>query len=562
MMRAVLVAALAIAVTAPAAAAPAVQVRARTAIQLDPIKRVVGGIEVSGRVTDLASPEPIANATIEVRFDDVTYYARTDEDGRFTIAGIPADQGRHDLAVAVSPTDQYDASVESLRDFDITKEPLKLDLSAQLVGGDKIQLTLRASSAGGPAQIRAALWVGDLADPELRRLGDLVTDARGRATLEITRASIGNFGQKRAEARFAGDSTYDPASSSTMFTVEAGSTVTLEVDDTDVAFEDELRGRGVVRDEDGEPLAKQRVSLMADGRELTEATTNERGEYRLSVEASELGDGENQVYAELSPNQSWIKTARSDVVVVRIGQQRPVPLGATLAAFGATCLALLAFIGLRTRPWEKWLARIRRQEPADAETDKGSHRRPTGLAPARPSLVSTLRRAADFGFTGVVTDAVTGRPIPGAEVILEHPDDRRSEITDRRGGFIHESLVAGEWQAEVKASGYVRETFVVVVPHRGELRNARVDLLAVRERIFDLYGEVAAPLLPSAELWGVWTPRQIVDHVRRNRPAPALAQLTDYVEDVYFSQRTPGEDALEDAARIIDAARRELEYQA
>lgn len=559
-MRALLVAS-ALSLAAGAEAAPTVQVRARTAITLDPIKRVIGGITVSGQVTDLASPEPIANATVELRLDGAVYYARTDDEGRFEIENIAADEGRHDVSVKVSATDQYDASVERLPGFDVRDEPLQLDLSAQLIGKDLVRLVLRASSAGGPAQIRAALWVGDLADPELRRLGDLVTDARGRATLEITRASIGNFGQKRAEARFAGDQTYDPANASTTFTIQAGAELTFAVDDADIAFEDVLRARGTARDERGEPLSGQRVSLIANGRAVAEATTKESGAWAMSVEASELGDGENQVYAELSPSASWIEAARSKLVVVRIGEQRPVPLGATLAAFGATCVALLAFIGLRTRPWERWLARIRRQEPEAPARDERAKRRPTGLAPARPSLVSTLRRAADFGFTGVVTDAVTGRPIGGAEVRLEGSGDHRREITGGGGGFAHESLAPGEWRARVAAGGYVSEQFAVLVPHRGELRNARVTLLAVREKIFDLYGQVAAPLLPRPELWGVWTPRQIVDHVRRNRPAPALSRLTDYVEEVYFSQRTPGEDALEDARQVIDAAGRELDVQ-
>ena len=63
---------------------------------------------------------------------------------------------------------------------------------------------------------------------------------------------------------------------------------------------------------------------------------------------------------------------------------------------------------------------------------------------------------------------------------------------------------------------------------------ARIDLLPVRERIFDIYREVAVPLLPEPRLWGVWTPRQIFRHVRSQRPASALSDLTDFVEDSYF----------------------------
>ena len=98
-----------------------------------------------------------------------------------------------------------------------------------------------------------------------------------------------------------------------------------------------------------------------------------------------------------------------------------------------------------------------------------------------------------------------------------------------------EKLDTGEWRAEVAAPGHVTEQFSVTIPHRGELRGVRVDLVPVRERVFQLYRRAAEPVLPEARLWGIWSPRQIVDHVRSKRPSPALADLTDFVEEVYFS---------------------------
>jgi hypothetical protein len=41
----------------------------------------------------------------------------------------------------------------------------------------------------------------------------------------------------------------------------------------------------------------------------------------------------------------------------------------------------------------------------------------------------------------------------------------------------------GDWSAAVRAHGHVTETFVVSIPHRGELRGVRVDLVPVRERV-------------------------------------------------------------------------------
>ena len=92
------------------------------------------------------------------------------------------------------------------------------------------------------------------------------------------------------------------------------------------------------------------------------------------------------------------------------------------------------------------------------------------------------------------------------------------------------------------------------IPHRGELRGVRVDLVPVRERVFQLYRRAAEPVLPEPRLWGVWSPRQIVDHVRSKRPSPALAELTDFVEEIYFSPRTAAESVLAQASERVDRA--------
>ena len=47
-----------------------------------------------------------------------------------------------------------------------------------------------------------------------------------------------------------------------------------------------------------------------------------------------------------------------------------------------------------------------------------------------------------------------------------------------------------------------------------------VDLVPVRERVFQLYRRAAEPSLPEARLWGIWSPRQIMDHVRTKKPSP------------------------------------------
>jgi hypothetical protein len=127
----------------------------------------------------------------------------------------------------------------------------------------------------------------------------------------------------------------------------------------------------------------------------------------------------------------------------------------------------------------------------------------------------------------------------------------------RRRSFVIEKLQIGEWRAEVAAPGHVTERFVVSIPHRGELRGVRVDLVPVRERVFQLYRRAAEPSLPEARLWGIWSPRQIVDHVRSKRPSPVLAELTEFVEEIYFSPRLASETVLPQTSERVDHAIRD-----
>jgi hypothetical protein len=135
--------------------------------------------------------------------------------------------------------------------------------------------------------------------------------------------------------------------------------------------------------------------------------------------------------------------------------------------------------------------------------------------------------------------------------------DEREALTGTDGNFAFEALAGGDWIAEVTAPGHVTEKFVISIPHRGELRGVRVDLVPVRERVFQLYRRAAEPILPEPRLWGVWSPRQIVDHVRSKRPTPALADLTSFVEEIYFSSRLAGEAVLPEASEQVDRAIRE-----
>jgi hypothetical protein len=128
--------------------------------------------------------------------------------------------------------------------------------------------------------------------------------------------------------------------------------------------------------------------------------------------------------------------------------------------------------------------------------------------------------------------------------------------------FHSEDLHHGRWRVTVSQPGYVAESFVAKIPHHGEYSSIKVDLVSIRERVFHVYRKVAEPLLPSGAIWGVWSPRQIVDHVRSKRPSPALATLTDLVEEVYFSPRIASDAVLPQTQAQADAAMAERAHLA
>jgi hypothetical protein len=345
---------------------------------------------------------------------------------------------------------------------------------------------------------------------------------------------------------FAGDASHGPAHVESTFELGTGTQIRVTLDDSDVAFESTIVARGKVLDDDGAAVPRSTVVLLAGTRRLGATTTAKDGSWRIAVSADLLGTGRHPLQAAAETSERWRRPKVSEPVFVVVGTRRPAPVGITLAAFAATAVIAVGFILARRRPWKKAEAPA---PPSQAQVEvKG------GLEPARASLVSTLRRASDHGFAGTVRDAVRGRALAGAELLLTLGNEVRRTVAADDGRFAVEELATGEWAARIASPGHCTEHFSVTVPHRGELRGARIDLVPVREKIFTMYRRAALPILPSPDLWGIWSPRQIVDHVRGATPPARLAELTELVEEWYFSARVPDEGVLPAAEGKVAAA--------
>ena len=571
------------ALASPAAGTPpVVTIRARTAVTLDPVQRQEGGVRVSGLVHERGSLEPVPYAPVTIAFDDQTQSAVAEMDGRFTLY-FPTTGGRHRLQVSFRGDERFDPAEVAVPDFDVSKRPIRVEVRGPELHSRQhgpLPLSIFAQNEVDPAAVQIDVHYGPADADQLDKVATVFTDARGSAEYALPAARLGPPGAKRIEVRFAGDDAFDAASGQTTVLLHSATALTFELESRSIGFDGRLRGRGVLKDDLGQGIGGQLISLSVDGtpaaaiegtaparsgtgprsetRTMDDAVTGADGSFALEARASELGAGSFRVQAVFEATAPHLDDKRSTPVQVVVAERRPVPVAWSLAAFGFTAGALIAFVALRRRPWTRWVDKLRGETAAAAPPAARDAPPHTGLALARPGLAATLRRPHDFGFSGLVADAATGAPIAGARVEVSAPDaEPRVAETDEEGRFSLEELPAGLLRAEVSCSGYVREQFALSIPHRGELRDARVDLLPVRERIFALYRGAAEPLLPRPDLWGVWTPRQIVDHVRAARPPGALGALTDYVEEKYFSARTPDEDEIPVALERVRAAQAE-----
>lgn len=534
-----------------AAAAPSVEIKATSSLSLERVRLLGDGeVEVTGFLLDKLTNEGIADQQLEVVIGGQRVRAETGPDGRFRAVARDIPPGAQPVELQFAGKGPVDRA-----ELRTTTDPARAQVTLAIAVEDApggAAITVTATVDDQPAALPIQLALGAPTDVQLAPLGAPVTAG---TPFTLTRARANGPGPRRIRATYPGDPTRQAATAEATLELTTATTTTLALAGTSLAYEDDVVATGTVVDEDGRPVPRAAVTLTAGDRRLAQGATSDAGSYRFAVEAEILGQGQFGLQVQTDPVATSVRASRSAPVIVRVAAPQPVPVSYTIAAFLATALAAGGFFAARTKPWR----RLRRAAaPAEASAAAvAAAPADGGLVLNRPGIAATLRRASDDGFSGVVRDTVRGRPVAAAVVRLLLDDSERELRTGADGSFSLERLAPGEWRAEIAAPGHVTERFAVSIPHRGELRGVRIDLVPVRERVFQLYRRAAEPALPEARLWGIWSPRQIVDHVRRGRPSPALGELTDFVEEVYFSPRIAAESVLDGAAERVDHAVRE-----
>ena len=540
-----------LALVGPASAAPTIDIKAQTSLGLEKVRlRGDGVAEVTGQLTDKLTGEGIGNQTVNIKIGDDYVTVTTGPDGRFRgLISVPP--GPQSVELRFTGGNLLEPAVQSTV-TDPSRAQVVLAINVEDAPGGA-RVTVTASGDDAPITVPIELSVAnrvELAETTFKAIHTVTIEA-GTA-FALSRAMAGGPGAKRLRAVFAGDATRQRAQADAAFELTTATHTSMFVSTQKLAYEDDLTVTGKVLDEDDQPVQRAAVTLVSGDRRLAQGATTDDGSYKFKVEGEIIGQGQFALQVQSDPGISFIKPSRSEPAIIKVSTPQPVPVSYTIAAFVLTALAAGGFFLARAKPWQ----RFRRAAPAsevpanEGETDQLTG----GMVANKPSVMSTLRRPNDDGFSGVVRDTIRSRPVPEAVVFLVLGDTEREIRTAEDGSFVLEKLEPGEWRAEVAAPGHCTEKFGVSIPHRGELRGVRIDLVPVREKVFQLYRRAAEPLLPESRLWGVWSPRQIVDHVRSKRQSPALADLTDFVEEVYFSPRLAPETILTTANERVERA--------
>jgi hypothetical protein len=347
-------------------------------------------------------------------------------------------------------------------------------------------------------------------------------------------------------ARFDGDRMRNPAQASRVVRVTTPTALTLSADQERLSVDDEIRFSGVITDALG-PVESGVIDLAAGKKMLASGISERDGRWAIRLRGIDVGIGHASVEATFRASGFREASHAGPVELTVHGasfKSNPIYLIPPIV----TALAIIGMAVARRRPWvgvaQKIRARITPPPPS------------SGLSEGRTRVFRTLRPANDFGLAGQVCDTATLRPIAGATLVVDVGGQHRSALSDEDGRFALEGLPAGTLAVEVAAAGYVSERFHRTVPHRGELRGARVLLVPIRARIFAAWDRAAHHLIkaaaPRPNVLEVWTPRELLEHVKRQKLiTDDLARLTHAVERHCYGSTAPDLEALAEVERLV-----------
>jgi hypothetical protein len=513
-------------------AQPSVRVRAGAVIELDAIRQgtLIGrllddlGEPIADRVVLLETLEPDGQAVSR------RIAARSDAEGTFSVS---MSGGGATLQVRASfAGDREHGAVQVERTIDRSRAEVQLrfveprsaylDLAARGHG-----VLVRASSPLGGAGLALTLR-----DERGRTLDSGVTGEDGGLRVELLSEQLGEPGAGVLEASSDGDAE------------RAATRVALPIvrfRHTALALSAErererTRLHGTLR-AGTRGLGGKAIGLFDGNRHVATVLTDHSGSFGYEVGPQRDGRPETwHVQARFASDAAWFGSSRSSMISVRIEPLRiPSALWLLLPALGLGALAV-------------WLLRA----PA-SERSRDARALPVGIHAER-GRSAALGSRRDVG--GSVRDARTGRAIGNAVISLTSASAPARTVHPERGGaFRVAELEPGVWRLAVDAPGYGEVASELSIPHRGQWADVQVRLPNLRDAALEVYRPVALNRIPSAELWGRWTAREVLaSAAQAGRSNAALEHVTAVVERVAYGPLVPVARDLAEVESACDAA--------
>jgi hypothetical protein len=466
----------------------------------------------------------------------------TDRRGGFTLARELA-PGRWSVDIAFEETEHVTASQTR---HEIEVEPAPVDLRIQgpeLVVGevDSVGVRARANVAG----------VG------LKAPAHVLVDGEGLATIELDQFGRGIFDVAAGLSPGINDIVVRIAATEHREAVEAALSiryseslqVSAEFEEVVERLQRGLGVRGVIADGLG-PIegARVRVEIFRRGDERVDAdegdgAAEERAAYQRFVTSGPEGrfvaffagdDLEDGVWSA----QTTIVPPVGDEIEV---STEPVEFDRTTTRWLLNVLGLIGLLGalglVVQRLWQVIGARLarrrRRRDSRERAEQAFSETEAIELRPLGAQVPPVEREPDRLSISGVVWDVWRDVPVAGATLRISADAELVREVTTAdseaetlsAGAFLVEELQAGSYQLEVSADGFMTGRLRFELPHRGQLSNTRLDLIAVPLKIRRLYESLIATLR-GEELWGRLSPRQIEQTLLEASKRAAQAQQT------------------------------------
>jgi Carboxypeptidase regulatory-like domain len=537
---------------------PSVTVRGATRLEMESIKRVQGGVMLTVKLVDADLGEGVPNKKVNLTIfrDGVEIFrttAKTSQTGSAQVF-VRHHTGEYTLKLDFHGDPLYVAAKPKAQSVDLSKDILALTLaSPPLVayGGRPFPVVVTAKNEGAVANLHVKLQVqrGEKVIKVLRGL----TGPDGQWRTALDPRALGKTGELLLVVTTPVTRRFNANRAVQRVTIFSQAKVTLSVSKKRARLGSAVTLRGTVRDGLG-PVSGAIVRLTVGKVGLGASLTDGKGRFSRSVELRKVGLGRRLLRAHFVPRTRWRKAGSSPVVVLVVEPAKPIPMAYFLIPAGVTLLFLLAVLLVRKRPWEGLRKRLtKRQETLRAETG--------GIKLGKRRSFSSLFTVDHLSVSGTVVDLDRQEPLPGAQIYLRPAHTNQDPLvtaTDSEGRFeLGEDLTSGTYNLVITAPGWIPQSMMVNIPHRGELHGMLIRLQSVRVRVMQIYTDVVRYLLPDPELVRYWTPGESTRHVLNHTPsAPAgLSSLTALTQHVYYASEPPEVEAVSDAESLARKAK-------